>query len=120
MEASQNGIENFLEREIIYEYNSLGLITKSFLEEETFCKDEPWVFLTMIEEMFTSKGTWDPTYQSIIKGNDLLINDIDDYFLSKYLKGNSKVIMKEEDGVCLMKESLEYYLMEITSIKCLS
>jgi len=41
IEESSKEIEDFLEEEILDEDNSLGVITKSFIEEATLCKEEP-------------------------------------------------------------------------------
>ena len=100
VDASSKDIEDYLQEKIVDGYHSLGVITKSYLEVVTLCKEEPWAFLTMFEEMVASKSTLDPTHQGIIGGDDfiffvLLTNDIDDCLLSRCLKDNFMSIMNE-------------------------
>lgn len=80
------------------EDHSLGVITKSYLEEAIMFKDEPWEFLTIFGEMVMSRETWDPTHQRIIGAKTfslfiILTNVTNDYLLSRCLKDSSKVIM---------------------------
>ena len=94
---------------------------ESCIIEATICKEEPWEFLIMNEEMIALKVKerlmWISTHQNIIRGDDFLFfglfaNATNECLLIRCVKDSLKAM--ENGGECLIKALFEDCIMETT------